>query len=230
MKKIIYCIGAAFIAVVIIGLILFVLTGPKSATVDTPTAYNIEGIWNVVEQIENGVGTLVQEEYMVFGESNARDYRDGSDKPYAESSFTIKADGTLDLPDISRSYKLNQVSEYVLRLYQSDDTYTVLVSCADNERKINYVGSEALQGTWNVTYRDGSVSVDETLVFHNNIVMDYRDGNETPYMELEYTLNSRILTAPAANIEMVVCLVNSNTIILVQTDGGYIWELHKNAE
>lgn len=223
MKKKVY-IGAAIVivAIAMIALMVFVFSGKPAET-----SLELSGVWKVVKNVNEGSISIPQNEYMIFNDGEASDYRDGNPVPFAKSSYKISGD-TLELPDISRTYHISQQTEQYISLYTADDTYISLVK-ADSEETLNSPFDPAsVTGKWNVVYRPTAEPiVNEYLIFENGILADYRDNSETPSIEAVYEWNDNVINAPDLGVEMLGAKVAADRIILVDINEGYIWLLTK---
>ena len=120
-KKVCVGVAIAIVAVALIALIIFVFSG-KSAE----TSLELNGVWKVAKNVTDGSISIPQNEYMIFSNGEASDFRDGNAAPFAKSSYRISGD-VLELPDISRTYHIAQKTEQYISLYTADDTYISLV-------------------------------------------------------------------------------------------------------
>ena len=223
MKKKVY-IGAAIVivAIAMIALMVFVFSGKPAET-----SLELSGVWKVAKNVNEGSISIPQNEYMIFNNGEASDYRDGDPTPFAKSSYKISGD-TLELPDISRTYHISQQTEQYISLYTADDTYISLVK-ADSEETLNSsFDPTSVTGKWNVVYRPTAEPiVNEYLIFENGILADYRDNSETPSIEAAYEWNDNVIKAPDLGVEMLGAKVAADRIILVDINEGYIWLLTK---
>lgn len=223
MKKKVY-IGAAIVivAIAMIALMVFVFSGKPAET-----SLELSGVWKVAKNVNEGSISIPQNEYMIFNNGEASDYRDGDPTPFAKSSYKISGD-TLELPDISRTYHISQQTEQYISLYTTDDTYISLVK-ADSEETLNSsFDPTSVTGKWNVVYRPTAEPiVNEYLIFENGILADYRDNSETPSIEAAYEWNDNVIKAPDLGVEMLGSKVAADRIILVDINEGYIWLLTK---
>lgn len=223
MKKKVY-IGVAIVivAIAMIALMVFVFSGKPAET-----SLELSGVWKVAKNVNEGSISIPQNEYMIFNNGEASDYRDGDPTPFAKSSYKISGD-TLELPDISRTYHISQQTEQYISLYTADDTYISLVK-ADSEETLNSsFDPTSVTGKWNVVYRPTAEPiVNEYLIFENGILADYRDNSETPSIEAAYEWNDNVIKAPDLGVEMLGSKVAADRIILVDINEGYIWLLTK---
>lgn len=217
-------IGAAIavVAVAIIALVVFVFSG-KSEKV----SLELNGIWKVAKNVTDGSISIPQDEYMVFRDGEASDYRDGNPEPFVKSSYKISGD-VLELPDLSRTYHIAKQTEQYISLYTADDTYIALVQADSEETLKGSFDPASVTGKWNVAYRPTAEPIaNEYLVFENGILSDYRNNSQTPAIEAAYEWNDNIITAPDLGVEMLGSRVASDRIILVDINEGYIWLLTK---
>lgn len=218
------CIGAAIVivAIAIITLTVFVFSGKPAES-----SLELNGVWKVAKNVTEGSISIPQNEYMIFSNGEASDFRDGNPVPFVESSYKISGD-TLEFPEISRTYHISQQTEQYISLYTADNTYISLVK-ADSEETLNGSFDPAsVTGKWNVAYRPTEEPiVNEYLIFENGMLSDYRDNSETPSIEAAYEWNDNVIKAPALGVEMLGSKVAANRIILVDINEGYIWLLTK---
>lgn len=223
MKKKVY-IGAAIVivAIAMIALMVFVFSGKPAET-----SLELSGVWKVTKNVNEDSISIPQNEYMIFHNGEASDYRDGDPTPFAKSSYKISGD-TLELPDISRTYHISQQTEQYISLYTADNTYISLVK-ADSEETLNSsFDPTSVTGKWNVVYRPtADPIVNEYLIFENGTLADYRDNSETPSIEAAYEWNDNVIKAPDLGVEMLGSKVAADRIILVDINEGYIWLLTK---
>lgn len=221
-KKVVIGVAAAVVVVAIAALMVFVFSGKNEEN-----AFGLSGVWKVATNVNDGVVSIPQNEYMVFNEGEASDYRDGNAEPYVKSSYKIAGD-VLELPDISRTYHIDRQTEEYISLYTNDNTFMTLVK-AENETILNdSFDSRSISGKWNVTYRPTDKPiVNEYLIFNNGVLADYRDNAEQPAIEAEYEWNDNIIKAPALGIEMMGSRVATNKIVLIDINEGYVWLLTK---
>ena len=226
-KKVMIAVATAVVVVAIAAIMVFVFSGEEG---EPKVAIELDGTWKVAANVVEGSVSIPQNEYMVFSNGEARDYRDGNADPYVKSTYKISGD-VLELPDISRTYHIAQKTEQYISLYTSDNTYMTLVK-ADNESVLSETFSpDTVTGKWNVTYRPTDKPIiNEYLIFGNNTLADYRDNVETPAIEADYEWNGNVIKAPALGIEMMAAIVGSDRIILVDANEGYVWLLTKATE
>lgn len=221
-KKIVISVVAAVVVIAIAALMVFVFSGKNEEN-----AFDLSGVWKVATNVSDGAVSIPQNEYMVFSEGKASDYRDGITEPYVTSSYKISGE-VLELPDISRTYHIAQQTEGYISFYTSDNTFMTLVK-AENETILNdSFDAQSVSGKWNVTYRPTDKPiVNEYLIFNDGVLADYRDNAEEPAIEAEYEWNDNIIKAPALGIEMMGARVATNKIILIDINEGYVWLLTK---
>lgn len=222
-KKIVIGVGIAMVVITIAALMVFVFSGKNEEN-----TFDLSGVWKVATNINDGVVSIPQNEYMVFTEGKACDYRDGNADPYVKSSYKVSGD-VLELPDISRTYHVARHTEEYISLYTNDNTFITLVR-AENEAILNdNFDSQSISGKWNVTYRPTDKPiVNEYLIFNDGVLADYRDNSDQPAIEAEYEWDGNIIKAPALGIEMMGSRVADNRIILIDINEGYVWLLTKS--
>ncbi|WP_066925688.1 hypothetical protein [Murdochiella massiliensis] len=226
-KKVMIGAAIAVVVVALAAIMVFVFTGKEGEHTST---VELDGTWKVAVNVADGSISIPQNEYMVFDNGEARDYRDGNTVPYVKSTYKVSGD-VLELPDISRTYHISQKTEQYVSLYTNDDTYMTLVK-ADNESVLSEAFSpDTVTGKWNVTYRPTDKPIaNEYLVFGDSTLADFRDNAETPTIEADYEWSGNVIKAPALGIEMSASIVGTDRIILVDANEGYVWLLTKATE
>ena len=221
-KKVFIGVAAAVVIIAIAALLVFVIGGrSEDDTVE------LSGVWKVVTNVNDGVISIPQNEYMIFNEGVASDYRDGNSEPYVKSAYSIKGD-VLELYDISRTYHISRKIEEYISLYTNDNTYMTLVKAENETILTERFDFQSISGKWNVTYRPTDKPiVNEYLIFNDGVLADYRDNAEQPTIEAEYEWDSNIIKAPALGIEMMGARVAANRIVLIDIDECYVWLLTK---
>lgn len=221
-SKIVIGVVAAVVVIAIAGLLIFVLSGNNNEK-----TLDVDGVWKVATNVSEGVLSIPNNEYMVFGEDKVSDYRDGSTEPFVTSSYKVSGE-VLELADISRTYHIAQTTEGLISLYTNDKTYITLVK-AENEAVLNErFDPNSVSGRWNVVYRPTDKPiVNEYLIFNNGVLSNYRNNAETPTIEAEYEWVDNIVKAPALGIEMMGSRISSTQIVLIDIREGYIWLLNE---
>ena len=75
-----------------------------------------------------------------------------------------------------------------------------------------------LESTW-VVYQYGADKVDnEYMIFTENEVSDYRDGNTDPFVKSSYTYKDGLLNMPEINKEFTIKVISDHNIVLVEPD------------
>lgn len=120
-KNVVIGVVAAVVFIAIAVLMVFVFSGKNEES-----AFDLSGVWKVATNVNEGVVSIPQMEYMVFSEGEASDYRDGNTEPYIKSSYKIVGD-VLELPDISRTYHISHQTEDYISLYTNENTFMTLV-------------------------------------------------------------------------------------------------------
>lgn len=218
-KNLLITAGSVIVVLAIVAMAIFVMVGEKP---EQAKELSLEGTWRVVSYVNGDTASAIENEYMVFGADNACDYRDGAQTPAFESAYTLS--GTeLVLSDISRKYTAQAVTDNIIRLYESKDVYMNLVKYADKNEVV--LTAEDMMGKWDVVLHAGSPTVGESLDFKDDGVDIYRNAETEPSVSSAYSLDGNLLQVEALGLKMSVHKVSDNTIVLVETDTCYNWEL-----
>ncbi len=86
--------------------------------------------------------------------------------------------------------------------------------------KIGYENNDALEvnlkSTW-VVYQYGADKIDnEYMIFTENKVSDYRDGNVEPFVKSSYTYKDGLLNMPEISREFTIKVISDYNIVLVE--------------
>ena len=123
-RKGFFIVGGIVIAIAITFMLVFVFSGNDKKTDNT--SIQMDGTWKVVTYVNNGEVSIVENEFMVFDNETANDYRDGNDIPYASSKYVLE-NNELILQDISRKYIVDQKTANYICLYEKKDVYMALI-------------------------------------------------------------------------------------------------------
>lgn len=223
-KKAIFITCTVVALLAIAAMIVFVFSG-RDSDVPEQKVPDLSGAWEVAAMFQNGAPTFVDGQYMTFSDGRAK-YYNGNETPSAESSYSIDVD-TLKLPEISREYKVVVDTENYVRLYESHEKWMVLIRYPSDDLTETPVDKTKLQGKWNVIYKAGG-AVSEVLEFSEDTLNDYRNGATTPDATSAYSWKEgAIVYAEKWNKEFEYHYVSESTIVFIETDTGYVWELER---
>lgn len=227
-KKVLFISCAAIVLVAIAGMLIFVLSGNNEESYpDNKEPVDIVGTWDVAAVMQNEVPTFVDNEFMIFNADEASSFKNGEDKPFASSSYSISADNTLNLPDIGRKYTIDNKNKDYIRLYESAEKYMILIRYPNSDMSEVEVEPETIVGKWRVEYRSGD-PVDEVLEFSTDTLNDYRNGSKDPVSTSPYSWkdNSSIF-ADKWNKEFEYHRLSNTRIAFIEEDTGFVWVLEK---
>lgn len=225
-KKIIYGICGIISVIGIVVMLIFVLKGRDDATVQT---INMEGTWKVVVYVKDSSFTLVNNEFMIFNADSVSDYRDDFSIPFATSKYEIDEALEMKLPDISRNYTVKKYTSNYVRLYENKNTYIELIRYPKSDLSEVVFNHSDIIGKWNVTYRNADqIIANEYLIFEEDTMSDYRNGDVEPTVSSKYKWkDNNHLVIDKLGKSVIANMVSDKTIIFVEEDTGYIWELQK---
>ena len=190
-----------------------------------PGAVTVLGLMN---DEEKNVNLLIDKEFMVFTDDQAKAYRNDSTEPYASSSYSIDSTMTLEMPEVSKKYMIDKRSDNHIRLYESAETYMYLIRYPNADMSEITIDTAVVTGKWNVVYRDtDSPIADEYLVFENGQMHDYRGNGETPAATMDYVWDGNQIIISTINKTMTLHIISDTKIAFIETDTGFIWELGK---
>ena len=227
-KKGLLVVGSAFIVVAIIAMCMFAFGGNRD---EVQTAqFTPEGTWKVVAYTDASGTSVVDNEFMVFEDEQAYDYRDGEETPFVSSAFSVE-NNSLVLGDISKEYLVEKKTDHYFRLCEGKDIYMDLISYQNDDMGELEVEDDILAGTWEIVFRNtDQVYAGDTLVFDaNGQVSQYKAGSQEPAASSDYEQTGNRLVVSGWGKEMTIYPVDEETVILVETmgDTGFVWELKK---
>ena len=224
-RKSVYLICGVILVAAIAALLAFVVSGnntPENAEFD------VAGTWRVVTYVTGEGATLIDKEFMVFTDGQAKAYRDSGAEPYASSSYSVDSTMTLEMPEVSKKYTIDRRSDNHIRLYESAETYMYLIRYPNADMSEATIDTAVVTGKWNVVYRDtDSPIADEYLVFENGQMHDYRGNGEAPAATMDYVWDGNQIVISSINKTMTLHIISDTEIAFIETDTGFIWELEK---
>lgn len=227
-RKGFFFVGGIVIAIAITFMLVFVFSGNDKKTDNT--SIQMDGTWKVVTYVNNGEVSIVENEFMVFDNETANDYRDGNDIPYASSKYVLE-NNELILQDISRKYIVDQKTANYICLYEKKDVYMALIRYRNADMTDVEIEQDFLIGKWNIAYRNSSqpYAGDYLLFEENGNISQYKAGSEQAVATSQYIQEKGHLVVDGFNKDMIIYPVSNDTVILLElsADKGSIWELKK---
>lgn len=224
-KKIIISIVSVIVLVAVAALIVFIVSGGDLGK----KSVDLNGTWIVTSNVNEGVVSIPQNEYMVFDEESVKDFRDGNNTPFATSKYEVNGD-VLNLSDISRTYHIDIHTNSYISLYTNDRTFMTIVKIEDDSYLNKNFAANTLSGKWNVLYRTSDqVISNEYLVFENGKMQNFRNNSDKASMESDYQCNGNALELQSIGLKFIGFNVSDDTIALVDTKDGYVWLLQRAA-
>lgn len=226
MKKLAIGLASAFVVIALVVMLIFVLFGNEDSK-QPDKKLNLEGTWRVVSNINGEIVSIVENEYMIFNDKVAYDYKGDVEKPYVESKYTLNGDN-LKLTDISREYVLSEVTDNILCLYETPEKCMYLVKYPTEEIKPYEIKESDVQGKWTVICHAGTKVSGEAIAFNDEVFELYTNGETkaSSTATFQWTDDSHIIV-DAWSIDVVIHFVTESVMVLVETDTGYTWELVK---
>lgn len=227
-KKFLFSVCVVAVVAAITAMLVFVFSGKSNIASESLT---VEGTWKVVVNVNNDIVSIIDNEYMVFDNENASDYRDNTTEPFAMSKYTIDNSLSMNLPDISKKYTIKKYTENYIRLYENQNTYSELIRYPNADMSPIDFDASTFDGKWNIIYRNTSnMYAGDYMVFDGGTASQYSGGSGDPAAVSAYSWqNGNHLFVDSWSKEMVVYPVADGTVIMVEleTDKGFIWELEK---
>lgn len=227
-KKVYFIVGGVVIAIAITIMLVFAFGGNKEDA--NENQLKMDGTWKVVTYVKNSEVTIVENEFMIFNNGIANDYRNGEVAPYATSEYILE-NNKLILQDISRTYTIDQKTENYICLYEKQDVYMALIRYPNEDMTPVELKQDFLIGKWNIAYRNASQSYagDYLLFEENGNISQYKAGSAKAAATAQYVQKNEHLVVDGFGKDMIIYPVDSDTVILLELSGdrGFIWELNK---
>lgn len=227
-KKILFISCAGIVLFAIVAMLIFVLSGNNEKTYpDNKETVDIIGTWEVAVVMQDEVPTFVDNEFLTFSADKVSIFKNGEDKPFADSSYSISKDNTLNLSDIGRTYIIDNKNKDYIRLYESAEKYMILIRYSVFDISEEESAPESIKGKWKVEYRSGD-PIDEVLEFSDNILNDYRNGSENPVSTSTYSWkDDNCIVADKWSKELKFYRISNARIVFIETDTGFVWVLER---
>ena len=225
-KKLPWIVGGIVVIVGIIILAIFALGGKDAVPQNT---VNIVGTWKVAAYVNNGSATIVDNEFMVFDNETAKDYRDDAQEPFVVSKYELK-DLDITLTDINRLYSIEQHTDNYIRLYESDKVYMELIRWKNADMSVVTIDPDAITGKWEIVFRNtDQVYAGDCLQFENGTIGQVKAGASEAVASAPYEIKDGHLIVSGWGKDMVIYPLTDDTFLMVEiaTDTGFIWELHR---
>ena len=204
-NKIWVTIGTAVIVLAIIAASVFLIS--TKDVKPAATNFELEGTWKL------------------FNYNVVNGYKNGNSTPSITSQFEYST-GILKLTDLGIEYKVDEVTNNYLALYDANvNEYALVRSTGDGIAYQNF-DWKLLIGTWDVVLHGKDFVGSEQMVFGDASVKVYRGGNTEPYLDSAYTINEPgMLVVDSLGLTLNLCYLDSDLAILVETHTGYAYEL-----
>lgn len=212
------------VLVAVAAMVIFILTVKEPES--EPLV--LDGAWQVVSHVDNGVSELPESEFILFDGDEMRYYKNNSSEPFASSKYSVDAAQKLKLPDLSREYQVDRLTDQYIQLHTSLEVYMCLVRCPNEDMSPAPADPSILTGRWKVSFRHTQeVISEEYLVFENDTLTDYRNGSEEPTLTAPYVWQGDHIVVESLGMEMVLKPISDTSVALVETANGMVWELEQ---
>lgn len=209
-KKVFFGIGGVIVIIGIVLIAVFLFMSDSSAI-------DLTGDWKVLEH----AGNVVDDEYLTFESNKVYAYKNNDSDPFIASEYKFN-NTNMSLEDIGKNFTVEILSNNCLVLTESDTIRWVIIR---DLKEFVAVVPELLIDKWNVSVHAGQKNVNEKMVFSNDLLSDYRDNANEPYLESSYKLNNNQLTINDISLDLTVYPVSNDVLILIEKSTGYIWEI-----
>ena len=227
-KKLIVWISAVLLIAALVGLGIFAYANDGD---EKAAPLPLNGVWRVLSYVDNGNVTMIESEFMVFGDETAADYRGDLETPFVESPYSYDGE-TVDLPKLGRKYTVIRETERVMQLHVNREIYMELVRYSDGVMAQPKAEQKNIIGAWDVSYRWGFKTIgEEKLVFDEKTLSDYRGGSAEPGVVTDYIWNDNgELTVNLLGQTFLTYVIGDNELVFVEKATGHVWDLVRVAE
>lgn len=231
-KKIIWIVCAIVIVAALAAMLIFALGGKSGGNAGGSEAapVDLSGTWKVAAYFNEGQPEIVDNEYMVFADGKAVDYRDGAE--YVSSAYSVDAANELSLKDISRTYHLDSKTPNCISLYENPNTYIELIRYPNADMSALSFDAALLSGQWDIAYRRTDKSFDgDYLLFEDGTISQFSASANSIVATADFEVQGNRLVVSAWGKDMVVYPLSDTVILMVELseNSGFIWEIHKAA-
>lgn len=227
-KNILYVLCAVVIIALLTAMLVFIFSGDHD-TYESKTV-ELSGTWELVAVVQNDQPIFIENEFMIFTDSNADNYKNKSKEPYISSAYEI-SDGTkLILSDISKEYIIDKKTDNIMRLYESKDKYMLLIRFPNADMSDVSINNSVIYGKWKVIYKNAfdEQLFDEVLEFTADSLNDYRNGSTEPVATSSFSWDgAKYLNADKWGTKFEFHPLANDRIIFVEVESGIVWELEK---
>lgn len=185
----------------------------------------LDGSWRVLEYNKQ----KTNDEFIIFTSENFAFYHNQENEPYLQGTYKYD-NNEIILSEYNKKYNIVKLSNNNIKLIESSSNFEWnLLRCSLDGTADKIINNEMLIGDWNVIMHAGSPRNNEILNFTEESLRDYQNGEI--YLESNYTWNdTNMLYIDEANLSLEVYVINNNTLAMVETESGYIWELEKGSD
>lgn len=208
--------------IVFIGGVLFKTSGV--GTGNQTSSY--EGTWKVAT-----VNSEIKENaYFVISETDVKIYSGDVSEPLLTSKYEINKEGKIKLTDSDMQFRVGMltINNVVFVEEKTEDVYVLFKYEGEMNVPLE-IDTSVVEGEWNVIIHGGSLASEETMSFENGKFVDVLNGDV--YFEGSYSwTEEKNLSIDGAGLLYKVYPVSDDTLMLLDLNDGYVWELQKAAE
>ncbi len=228
MKKAFYTVTTVLLIAVYCAMAVFAL-GDQAPSAEAPETVDLRGAWLVVAFTDGSNVTLITNEAMTFTDDTVSNFRDQFETPFVSCGYTYQ-NGDLSMPDIGKGYQVKATSDHAIRFYASPTAFMDLVRYPNEDLSPVAYDASLLVGSWNIAYRPGLEQIgQEDLVFTDATLTDIRNGQEAATIDYTWNDAGQIVIDRLGKI-MRYLPISEDCVCFVETDTGYVWDLHRAAE
>ena len=187
-------------------------------------ALSFDGCWRVFADGKADQGV----EHFVFTDTQVKDYRDGTAKPYFESEYTV-AGNVITIKQLGQDFSVEQKTDSIRLLYNQNSTYLIVKVADDAYTNTKTFTAADLAGDYTVALHGNNVAGNETISFTNDRFVCNRDG--AVYLDTTFAVDNNVLTV--GPMRFYVCYADGNELRFVEIADGasYLgWSLVKDSK
>lgn len=206
--------GGILIVAVITAVICLILNTESTLA---PTV-NLNGTWCVYQYAEN----RQEDEFIVFQDGMATDYRGENEELYIKSAYTYN-DSKLLLTDIEKEFTVRVISDNNIIMVEPDGREWKMIKVSNGDRDITNLTAVSIAGEYNVVRVAGIERTNEIMIFTDTAFKNIRNGDEFMFCEYEF-VSSQLMKVEDISKEYIT-YKNGDVLLLIDKTDWYVWEL-----
>lgn len=227
-KSILFILCMVIVVIASVISLNFVFGGKKEndSESNANTADSLVGTWIIAANYMNDKPNFNENQFVEFSNDKVFMYKDDLSSPYVESVYDLDSSNQLNLSDISSNYIVALKTNNCIRLYDTKDSYMLLIRNNVKDIEKTLVTEDDLQGKWNIVLKAETINNGEVMVFNGDNLDYYKDAAEQPVASTKFVMKDGMLVADSLGMMLKCYKTGDNHMIFVDQD-GIVWELSK---